>query len=130
VDDNDDDIALVRIAVARVSTSCVVWAATTGDEAIRQLGKACPLPDVVLLDWKMPGTSGAEVLEAVRAIPRLRCLPVLVFTSSDDPNDVRTAYDRGATCYVPKPLDMAGYLTLARDLHAFWGHHVIFPRYC
>jgi CheY-like chemotaxis protein len=121
VDDNDDDIALMRLAFRRAGTNCSVAAAAGGDAALAHLASPTePRPDLVLLDWRMPGTSGLEVLRTIRADPRLLGLPVVVFSSSDDPEDVKDAYAAGATCYLTKPPGLSEYEALAHKLHSFW----------
>jgi CheY-like chemotaxis protein len=122
IDDNDDDVELLRIALGRTGSALTLTVATNGEAALRGLagGGDGGSPDVVLLDWKMPGISGAEVLEAIRHDPATRGLPVFVFSSSDSPEDLRVATELGATGYLPKPADMGGYVSLARALDEAW----------
>ncbi|MDP2315475.1 MAG: response regulator [Pseudomonadota bacterium] len=121
VDDNEDDIELLRIAMRRCGSACGISVATNGADAIRRLGPGGDdRPDLVLLDWKMPGVSGAEVLRAIRENPAMRGLPVLVFSSSSAPDDIRAAHALGATGYLPKPADMSEYLRLAQALDDRW----------
>lgn len=119
MDDSPDDVELLRIAFLRCASPVVVVAAMSGEEAIRRV--ACDpdgRPDVVLLDWKMPGTGGAEVLRAIRRDPATRDLPVFVCSATDSPTEIRAAIDLGATRFLAKPADMSEYVRLARDLAA------------
>lgn len=123
VDDNPDDLDLLRLAFCRAGSSCVLTPVLGGDAAIRMLDTfetGGERPDLVLVDWKMPGVSGRDVLRAIRARASLSGLPVLVFSSSDDPADVRAAYAAGATCYLTKPPGLYEYHALVRDIEAFW----------
>lgn len=119
VDDSDDDVELLRIALARTRSRLRLSVATSGEAALRRLGDETA-PDLVLLDWNMPGLSGAEVLEAIRGNPATHHLPVFVFSSSESPEHRRLAIALGATGCLPKPADMGGYLGLARALDSAW----------
>ena len=79
-----------------------------------------PFPCLVLLDLKMPGKSGLEVLEWMRNEPTVSTLPVLMFTSSSQEKDVRHAYLLGANGYLLKPSLPDGLLSLVRALKDFW----------
>lgn len=122
VDDNDDDVELLRIALGRTGSALRLSVATNGEAALRRLtgGAGVSPPDLVLLDWKMPGISGADVLRAIREDPATRGLPVFVLSSSDSPEDLRVATALGASGYLPKPADMGGYMGLARALDEAW----------
>lgn len=119
VDDSEDDVELLRVAFARGAPGWVVESAPAAEVVAAIVGAATP-PDLVLLDWKMPGTSGAEVLAAIRRNPRLLGLPVFVFTSSDAVADVREAHALGCTGYLQKPPGMAEYVQLAKDVDGLW----------
>ncbi|MCI0455876.1 MAG: response regulator [Gemmataceae bacterium] len=82
-------------------------------------GKA-PRPDLILLDLRLPGMSGLEVLAEIKQDPNLRRIPVVIMTSSDDEQDVLRAYDRHANCYVTKPVDMDKFIEVVRSIEDFW----------
>jgi CheY-like chemotaxis protein len=121
VDDSDDDLELLRLSFRRAAPSCVVTVARSTEEATRRLTNDTR-PDLVLLDWKMPGMRGPEFIAAIRRDARTVGLPVLVFSSSDDPVDQREAFEAGATGWVIKPPGLPEYEELARDVCAFWKH--------
>ncbi len=79
-----------------------------------------PLPQLVLLDLRMPGTDGFAVLRAVKASTVARRIPMVVLSSSCDPRDVNQAYDLGANGYVVKPMDFSEFSEAAEALKAFW----------
>jgi CheY-like chemotaxis protein len=76
------------------------------------------LPALILLDIDLPKMDGFEVLGAIRADPRQRAIPVIVFTASPDQRQVRRAYELGANAYVCKPLDQ--FVDVVGDLERFW----------
>ncbi len=129
VDDNPDDLYLLQLAFCRAGSTCILTPVLGGEAAVRILD-SCDTggmrPDLVLVDWKMPVVSGGDVLRAIRGRASLCGLPVLVFSSSDDPIDVRAAYAAGATCYLTKPPGLYEYHTLVRDIEAFWCRPVLY----
>ena len=82
-----------------------------------------PLPGLVLLDLNLPYWSGFEVLKWIRGQPQLRRLPVVVFTSSNRPDDIAQAYDAGANGYLVKPNSLADLSSLVLALRDFWLLH-------
>ena len=96
-----------------------------GDEALAWLrgardGCEARLPDLVLLDFRLPGLDGAEVVQAIRAEPGLSHIPVLVVSTSSEPADVLRAYASGANCYIRKPSSFAGGVSMAEAIEEFW----------
>ena len=105
-EDNDDHAVLIRMALERASKIPVeVRRARNGEEAI-ELVEAQP-PDLLLLDLKMPGRSGHEVLERIKGDDRTRRIPVAVLTSSDRDDDVAKSYGLGGNHFITKPEDPA-----------------------
>jgi two-component system response regulator len=102
VDDSEDDVVVALRAFRRHGLEHRVYVARDADEALRHLLAASPPPRVVLLDLRMPGVDGREVLRAVRADARTRWLPVVVVSSSNRPEDVQECYRLGANSYVTK----------------------------
>ena len=81
-----------------------------------------PLPDIILLDLKMPRMDGFEVLREVRSRPELKAMRIVVLTSSEDVFDVNRAYDLGANSFLVKPFEFENYTAMMRTLSAFWLH--------
>jgi two-component system response regulator len=77
-------------------------------------------PAVVILDVKMPKLDGLEVLRQLKADDRLKCIPVVMLTSSQDERDVREAYQLGANAYVVKPVEFRRFAAVLKDLASFW----------
>ena len=79
-----------------------------------------PLPQLVLLDLKLPKVEGLEVLRRLRAEPRTRLLPIVVLTSSDEQRDIVMSYGLGANSYVRKPVAFEEFVEAARYLGLYW----------
>lgn len=114
-EDNDDHALLITMALERASRLPVeVHRAHNGDEAIASVRDI--RPDLLLLDLKMPGRSGHEVLEAIKGNDELRRIPVAVLTSSDRDEDVARSYGLGGNHFITKPEDPAELETRLRSL--------------
>jgi len=114
-EDNDDHALLIRMALERASRLPIeLRRARNGDEAI-ELVEALP-PDLLLLDLKMPGRSGHEVLQRIKGDERLRKIPVAVLTSSDRDEDVARSYGLGGNHFITKPENPTELETRLRSL--------------
>src|SRR5438552_7410277 len=104
VEDNATDEVLTTRALQKSSVPVSVLVARDGEEALARLLSPEPatLPDLVLLDLKLPKVSGLDVLQRLRAAPRTRTLPVVVLTSSTKDEDVAAAYRSGCNGYLSK----------------------------
>jgi len=78
------------------------------------------MPQLVLLDLKLPRVDGLEVLRRLRADPRTRLLPVVILTSSKEERDLVSSYSLGANSYVRKPVDFAEFTEAIRQLGLYW----------
>jgi len=128
VDDREDDILLIRRAFVRAHLSNPLQVVRDGEEAIDYLGGSTnyanrdefPLPDLILLDLKMPKLDGFEVLKWIRAQPGICGIAVVVLTSSDHLRDVNQAYALGANSFLVKPSDFENYIELGVLLRKYW----------
>ncbi len=125
VEDDADDVMLMRAALARAAPLVGLKVAADGLEALDYLrGRGrfagAAAPSLVLLDWRLPGKSGLDVLKEIRADTSLRRLPVLVLTSSASEKDVCDAYGAGANCFLTKPTGLDDLGALAASLADFW----------
>jgi CheY-like chemotaxis protein len=110
VDDDDDYLFVALRAIERTGLRAEVRVARSGAEALELLGleSGAPAPGaparivVVMLDLRMPGADGIEVLRRMHESDRTRTIPVVVVSSSDRPDDVRQSYELGANSYVVK----------------------------
>ena len=128
VEDNSDDeeLALLAFEKSRIANEVVV--ARDGVEALDYLFGTGPyagrdvsnLPQVILLDLKLPKVSGLEVLQRLRSDRRTRRLPVVILTSSKEEQDVIEGYDLGANSYVRKPVNFNEFIEAVQNLQVYW----------
>lgn len=126
VEDSPDDEALTRRALVKNNILNKVVVAHDGEEALDYLfgTGAGPgrnrLPQLVLLDLKLPRVDGHEVLSRLRADQRTKLLPVVVFTSSNEEQDILKSYSHGANSYICKPVDYARFSEAVCQLGSYW----------
>ena len=121
VDDSDDDIFLVREAFKESGVAHRIDAISDGEQALNFLREDGNRPDVVLLDINMPRFSGFDVLEWVQSDPQLREIPIVMLTTSEQPEDVRRATEGGARDYFRKPVEFRQLRDLACRVLDRWG---------
>lgn len=110
---------------------CVV-SIPDGDDALAYLRregdhKHKPHPDLIFLDLHLPKKSGLEVLAEIKNSPRLAVTPVVVVSGSEDPREIREAYQLHASCYIRKPNDLHQFLYFVKVCFEFWGSVVALP---
>jgi two-component system response regulator len=128
VEDNPDDIELTLRAFRRSNIANEVIVVHDGVEALEYLfatGRYAnwnheTLPQLVLLDLKLPRLSGLEVLERLRAHPKTKFLPVVILTSSTEDRDLVKGYSLGANSYVRKPVDFEQFADSVKQLGLYW----------
>ena len=128
VEDNPDDEALTVRALKRHHIANQLIVVRDGEEALDFIfargafaeRDASVLPQVILLDLKLPKIDGLEVLRQIRANELTRNVPVVVLTSSNEEQDIVRSYDLGANSYVRKPVDFEQFIEAARQLGMFW----------
>jgi CheY-like chemotaxis protein len=128
-EDDPNDVILFQRAMERASLSAdSLKVVRDGEKAISYLSgqgiyadrDLYPLPALLLLDLKMPRKSGPEVLSWLRKQPQLRYLIVVFFTSSNNSEDVRLAYDAGANSYLVKPVEFTEMVEMIRKVTFYW----------
>lgn len=121
VDDRASDAELVTHAFRRSRPNVRAEICVSGAQALERLTrKDLPRPGLILMDLKMPGMDGHEVLKRIKEDPALRSIPVVVFTGSRLEEDIARSYDLGANCYLAKPTTAAGYGAIVDELYRFW----------
>lgn len=122
VEDNADDEQLTLRAMRQSEVPNVIRVARDGAEALEFLfgDAAGTLPDLVLLDLKLPKVSGLEVLARIRNEDATKTLPIVVLTSSDEEKDIVESYNLGANSYVRKPVDFDEFIDAVRQLGVYW----------
>ncbi len=104
-----------RVVVARDGAEALAYLLGTGDD-----GRPRAAPELILLDLKLPGMDGIEVLRRVRSDERLKLVPVVVLTSSDEERDRISSYRLGANSYVRKPIEFGAFSEAVRQLGLYW----------
>ena len=122
VEDNADDEQLTLRAMRQSDIPNIIRVARDGAEALEKLFGTSQerLPDLVLLDLKLPKVNGLEVLQKIRADERTKTLPVVVLTSSDEERDIVESYELGANSYIRKPVDFDQFIDAVRQLGLYW----------
>ena len=128
VDDSAADVELTLHALKERAPVSDVHVARDGEEALNFLfclgdyeGAACrPLPQLILLDLKLPKVDGIAVLRRVKADRRTRSIPVIVLTSSGEDRDLVATYELGANSYIQKPVDFDRFRETVYTLGEYW----------
>jgi CheY-like chemotaxis protein len=132
IEDNPGDVRLTLEALheGKVKNNLVV--APDGEAALAILRREgahaeAARPDLILLDLNLPKKDGREVLAEIKADPQLRCIPVVVLTTSKSEEDVLRSYQLNANCYITKPVDLEQFIRVVRAIEDFWLTMVVLP---
>ena len=133
VEDDRVDIMTVQRALKKIDVSNPLHVARTGVEALGMLrgdgfARIEPTPSLILLDLNLPKKDGREVLARIKGDRDLRRIPVIVFTSSQNPDDVLNIYDLAANCFIAKPMDLEQFSRVVTAIEDFWMHVVELPK--
>ena len=128
VEDNEGDIVLTQEALkdGRIKNNIII--ARDGVEALAVLDSGNELPDLILLDINLPKLNGLEVLTAIKKDPRLKTIPVIMLSTSDEQNDILTSYSNYANCFITKPVDFNRFIEVVRSIEDFWISIVKLPK--
>src|SRR6185369_1603823 len=128
VEDSDDHVLLLRLAFEKAGILNPVQVVSSGEDAVAYLAgtvrysdwKEFPLPSMVLLDLKLPGLDGLDVLRWIRQQPGLKGLRVAMLTSSDLGQEINTAYEIGVNVFLTKPVDLEKLVEMLKVFRAHW----------
>jgi hypothetical protein len=123
VDDNPVDVDLTLRAFAKSRIVNPISVVKNGEEALVWLEERMteePMPLLILLDLKLPGIQGFDVLLQMKSQPVSRSIPVVVLSASDDDADVENAYRLGANSYIVKPIDFSNFIEVAARIELYW----------
>jgi two-component system response regulator len=121
VEDNADDERLTLRAMRKSEIPSIIQVAHDGSEAIEYLfGENAQVPDLIVLDLKLPKLGGVEVLERIRSEKSTAGVPVVVLTSSDDEGDILRCYDLRVNSYVIKPVDFQQFTDSVGQICYYW----------
>lgn len=132
VEDNPGDIRLTREALNEGNIPNQLHIVDDGEKAIAFLNHLPPYaqaqaPDLILLDLNLPRRGGLEVLQMVKTSEALMHIPVVIFTTSQAEDDIMSAYNLHANCYITKPIDLEQFTNSVRSIEAFWLNMVQLP---
>lgn len=128
VEDSEAEIHFFKEALRKTSIPLPLVVVSNGIDAVSYIEGSgrysdrsrYPKPGLVLLDLKLPQKYGLEILEWLRRRPKADQVPVMVLTSSNQPEDIRKAYDLGAKAYLVKPIGMKMLLDLVQSIASYW----------
>ena len=124
VEDDPDHEALAIRALRKANVANEIQVAHDGAEALDYLNQVSAgaklLPQLVLLDLKLPKVDGLEVLRNIRATDKTALLPVVVLTSSDEERDIVSSYRLGVNSYIRKPVNFTDFAEATRQLGMYW----------
>ena len=120
---SDADLAIEALGQGKILNN--LHFVEDGVEAIKFLRKKepyldVPRPDLILLDLNLPKKSGVEVLEEIKTDHKLKLIPVVVLSTSADPEDIVKSYSLHANCYITKPVDFVQFTKVVRLIEEFW----------
>lgn len=135
IEDSPEDYEATVRAFDRSGLKNPIFRCEDGDGALDFLHRRgrfadpdqAPRPGVILLDLNLPGTDGRDVLTEIKRDERLKQIPVIVLTTSNDARDVESCYRAGANSYIQKPVDMDGFLRAIERLKGYWFEVVVLP---
>jgi two-component system, chemotaxis family, response regulator Rcp1 len=125
VEDSVGDVRLTREAFKDAKVHINLHVAADGAEAMAFLKREgphtdAPRPDLILLDLNLPKKDGRQVLKEIKESPTLGIIPVVILTTSASEADILRTYQLHANCYITKPVDLDGFLTVVKSIDSFW----------
>lgn len=128
VEDSQVDYEAIRWSLEKVGSQNPIYYCEDGDDALDFLNRRgeysdpvqSPRPGLILLDLNMPGTDGRETLAAIKQDESLKSIPVIIFTTSTNPEDIEVCYREGANSYMQKPVGLDRFQDVMRRLKDFW----------
>ena len=123
VEDNEDFIDVVERAMVQIDGKTVMRTIDDGALALSTLDKLVEdrsKPRLILIDLNLPGLSGLDLLRKIRETQALRYVPTVIFSTSDNPKDIRSSLEFGANAYVTKPMGYGNLVKCLTAMHEFW----------
>ncbi|TVR73672.1 MAG: response regulator [Sphaerobacteraceae bacterium] len=130
VEDNPADVRLVREALTESGFNTqltVVNDGATAFEEIRKAGRSHHRPDLILMDLHIDQTSGLDVLAETKQDAGVGSIPIVMFSTSGEPEDIAASYREHANAYVQKPMDLDDFLNAVSQIESFWIATVLLP---
>ncbi len=118
-EDNEDDYLLMRDAVEENVLHAELEWVKDGVELMARLQRA-PYPELIILDLKMPRKNGIEALQEIKADPKLKLIPIIVFSTSNSETDIKACYELGANSYIQKPTGFVLFAETMQTIYDYW----------
>ncbi len=128
VEDSADDFDATQRAFRKANLRNPIVHASSSQEAMDYLTAKDRCPGIILLDLNMPGLDGRQTLKIIKQNERLKKIPIVVLTTSDDERDVKACYELGANTYIQKPVDFDGLISAIRQLKEYWFEIALLPK--
>jgi two-component system response regulator len=135
VEDSPEDYDSTLRAFKKVGMKNKIIRFEMGDECLDYLfgrgeyeGKQILLPGLIMLDLNLPGTDGRDVLKIIKSDLKLKKIPVVVLTTSNDFKDIEKCYQLGANSYIQKPVGFEGFMNAITKLNEYWFEISILPK--
>lgn len=127
VEDNRIDAKLIKLCLGRLPLSLAIEHSSTTDEAFDYIAKCCSsnqsmltVPGLILLDLNLPGYGGHSILQEIRSKPKLKFVPVVIFSTSSFDEDIRACYEAGANSYIEKPAEFLDFRIVLERAVIYW----------
>ncbi len=128
VEDSPEEYEALNWAFRKLSISPSCFRCSDGDDALDYLNRDGKyknlteedIPAIILLDLNLPGSDGREILKEIKEHQELRAIPVIILTTSSNPVDIETCYQRGANSYIIKPVSMEKFLETVQHINDYW----------
>jgi CheY-like chemotaxis protein len=134
-EDDEDDKLLIIKAFERTLPKEKVTCVEDGEALLRYLKRMPPYdnldlypnPDIILLDLNMPRKDGKEALAEIKANDNLKMIPVIIFTTSNNEEDIKATYKMGSSSFITKPSSFEGLVRVTEELENYWSKTVMLP---
>ncbi len=133
IEDNPGDVRLTEEVLKQSGAGCSITALRDPEEALQLLRGEGPhagkiVPEIIFLDLNLPKLSGLDVIQRIRGTDDLGHIPIVVLSSSENPEEIRNAYRCGANCFVRKPAELDQFISFMTTTYEFWCGIVVLPR--
>ncbi len=126
IEDNEDYVEFMERSLKKINSELSLKVINDGKKAyefFENITEKDNLPQLILLDIKLPGCSGMEVLSSIRKQDATKYIPVIMFSSSENAKDMMEASEHGANAYIVKPIGLSSLTATLKSLCDFWLVH-------
>jgi CheY-like chemotaxis protein len=128
IEDNKAEIELIKFCLSSLEIAVEPIFITNGDDAHTYIQKNYKKIDIILLDLNIPSGNGHDILKWFKGQEETKHIPILVFTNSENPSDIKRAYTNGTNCYILKPVGIYNFKKTLSGIIDFWTQISIIPQ--